>query len=814
MRLRQRDFSRGLFLSGPREQIPEGFVRRGRGAPQVLTSSFRSRPGSTKLFDLAAHSLFRFNGVRFAGVNNLLYRDGIQAATFAFATANRLAFVPAPPVAGQPDWLFITGHDPTGIKVSQAGQVEGWGIVPPLDGAAGALHAVETLEIDTFDGEAGGFTLVTGSDTGSAVSNEGTITIGGGSLRMNLPQNVSVAWQRSFGASLNLTQFADTTLSTDEDYIEMWVHLANPGRIEQITLAFWVGEVPSAPGDVVNNLFSREILIEDTVTQKQVRKERGLGDLVPISNQDQAFMDLQHPHPEMLSLQEQLGTQKAVATRHTWTRLRMPKSTFHRSGSSAAGWEDIRGIQIGVRTNHIGPANTNTNVYFDACELVGGVGMQGDYQYLFTFLNAVTGTRSNPNLTPLVVTGAVRQGIDLSGLPVSTDSQVTDLEIWRTLGNGAIFFKCAQVPFGTTTFADRVADYIGLRSAGPVLSDETLPRDNIYPGFVAARASESAFVTGARDAVGPHYGRIFWCRDGGAGSGRVYYSPADRAEGVEGFLEVTNEDDPTQKLVKWNDTLYLLTQLGCYEILGTDTPFVARKVLGVPGTTLPFTVAACPDGVYYASADGIRRFDGVTSVRVAFEAVAPIFQGQSAGDYTPFNAVVGAYAHGEYMVSDGLTQMLAWDLGQQRWRDPGAAPTAIYFETDTGLTIVSFAGKIFSFEDPAATTDDGDPIPISLEPPAGLDQAAQQAVVQWLYVEARTGGQTLTAALVREDDEMALPPFSTPGQARVEYQLLVPALIWAAHIAGSIVKPIEIFGVEFDTHVMGSRADAGLSAGA
>src|SRR5438552_2932728 len=144
-RIRIREWHGGLHLSGAREDGPPGTLRRARGLHQVRTRSARSRAGSTKLYDLTAHSLFRFDNHRFAGVGIDLFRDGASLGVALSGT--RLAFVAIPPTAGKSDALFVSGGGRL-IKVIDS-TVTDWGISPPPDGFTAAPLAQQTKEIDT-----------------------------------------------------------------------------------------------------------------------------------------------------------------------------------------------------------------------------------------------------------------------------------------------------------------------------------------------------------------------------------------------------------------------------------------------------------------------------------------------------------------------------------------------------------------------------------------------------------------------------------------------------------------------------------------
>lgn len=130
---------------GAREAMPPNTLRRAEGANSIRTGVLRSRWGSTQLYNLAAHSLYRFRDVRFQGVGNGLYRDGVFLQ--GSLSGARLTFARMPPTAGQEDYLFIAGGGSL-LKIAPNGVVSRWGIVAPevdpvlATGAAGALTGV------------------------------------------------------------------------------------------------------------------------------------------------------------------------------------------------------------------------------------------------------------------------------------------------------------------------------------------------------------------------------------------------------------------------------------------------------------------------------------------------------------------------------------------------------------------------------------------------------------------------------------------------------------------------------------------------
>ncbi len=128
MRASWHDFSKSLWAVGGKEHTMKGFVRRARGAHSIRTPQLRSRDGSTLLYSLDAHSLFRFADARIQGAGTSLYRNG--TAVLSGMTGQRLRFVAMPPQSGLQDYLFIAGGGAL-KKMDSGGVVTNWGITEP-----------------------------------------------------------------------------------------------------------------------------------------------------------------------------------------------------------------------------------------------------------------------------------------------------------------------------------------------------------------------------------------------------------------------------------------------------------------------------------------------------------------------------------------------------------------------------------------------------------------------------------------------------------------------------------------------------------
>lgn len=776
---------KGLWVAGPRETMPEGTLRRARGVHPVATRSIRTRHGSLSVHSLVGvHSLFRFGDVRFQGAGTVLYRAGSSILTGL--SGARLAFVRMPPTIGLEDYLFVTGG---GLmrKVGSDGAVTNWGIAAPSDGFTATMNSALSRTIDAFDSGAWTDSGIIGSPsfTASPLA-EGTNCLevpmsssGPGSVKGTLTKSITV----------DLSTYASGETSPDEDWIAFYLRMDKARKVESIQLSFSLGDT------TFNTNYTRDIIIDDRISRTLTLKPEGLADLAGVHGQEAAFLASPASTPFRLSATELLGVTKGIESDDAFVRLLLPKTSFVKSGSGTETWADVEA----VRFVFLVAPNSQPTVYLDKMELLGGFGLQGNYKYRVTFRNTTTGTRSNANPTPVAVTGNLRRSVALADLPISTDPQVDQREVWRTLGNGEVYFRCLTVDDNvTTTATDEVADYAGLdsRTDAELLDATELPDDNDPPAATYL------------DAFGPYLGRMWWCRDSAdGGKGRVYYSPVARAEAVQGFLDVTDDDDPLQKGVTWNGSGYVFSESRLFEILGSgpEETLVSREVFGVPGTTHPHTVVATPYGIAYQAEDGVRVFNGSTSRLVAPEGVQVLFRGEDAGQLAAFEGVSASFGNDEYLIGDG-DQALAVNLATGVWRDIGLALDAVYFEPDAKLWVVSTGTAVLNLEAEGHTTDAGTAIPFHVETAGIAAAAGSVGLVQRLYLEANTNGQAVTPTLLMDNGTQVLPLLVTAAQDVVEYPVGATGRIIGLRLEANATSPIEIVGIEADVHLPTGRA--------
>lgn len=777
----------GLWVTGSPEFMPKGKLRRAKGLHRLRATTLRSRWGSTLLHSLDAHSLFRFNDVRFQGAGAILYRAGASILTGLDGT--RLSFVKMPPTVDTDlsavaiaDHLFVTGG---GLlrKVNAAGAVTNWGIAAPPDGFTATKAAQKSKVIDAMEA-AGGWTGVS-----ATLANEATIKQEGtNSMRMTVV--ASTVGTASKALTPDLSIFGAGETSPDEDYIAVWVRVDNPSNLEYLQIQFDI-----SGGAFATDFYTRTIFASAEIppATQFITQQAGIGSLAQFNRNEQLFIrDADGeliPVTDTTQILDSLGQVSISVAQGAWVKLRIAKASFQKMGSSANTWANVAAVRLTAKTNSRG----TVIVYWDDLKIIGGGGgLLGDYKYHVTFRNTVTNSRSNSNPTAVEVTAVERQNVSLAALPISGDAQVDQREIWRTVGNGTLFFRIGTVDDNSTlTFTDNVADYYGLDSAAGavVMENLELQLDNDPP------------VSTYERTFGPFASRVWWCADTATGAkGRVYYSPANRAEAVQGFLQVTNDDDPTQVGIIWNDAAYVFTEGKLFQIVGTDEPFIPREVYGVPGTIQPDTVKGSPYGIIYQANDGVRIFDGATSRLASFEDISVLFQGESAGGIAAFEGVVADYGNDEYYISDTVAT-LALNLRSGGWREVGIEANALYHEQDSRLMIVSSGSKVMILEDENVLTDDGATVSFDVETRSALTDVADLGIVQYAFIDIDTNDEILSPTLILDGVSVDLPDLLTSTRQVVEYKIGRSARVASMRLQGNLSNQVEVFEISLDAYV-------------
>lgn len=394
--------------------------------------------------------------------------------------------------------------------------------------------------------------------------------------------------------------------------------------------------------------------------------------------------------------------------------------------------------------------------------------------------------------TDAVAVNVNRHPVHLQGIPLPS-AGTNHMRLYRTMGNNEIPFKVKDLGSADTTFDDDFADFASIDDAPNLLSTTELEFDNIQP----ATTYSEAFLAD---------GRMWWVRDLAVGAGhRLYYSPPGRYESVSNFLEITHAEDQLQKGVEFNGQKFIFSSYGIIVVLGDSEPFEFRRIEGCPGTTDPKTVVPTTAGIFYRAKDGLRLFNGLQSALAGFDALAPIFRGESVDGLGFFQPITATFARDELWISDNA-ETLIYNIANT-WRQFDRPLNAVYYDdaSDTLLgALLNATGTpaVWAIEAVGEVADNGNAIPLLWQTYSLSPAPDASMYLQRLYLTARTAGQSITPDIILDGGTVfVLPTFSTPNDNefyRIELGIGASSSIIGVRFTGSIVQPVEIARVEVD----------------
>lgn len=413
-----------------------------------------------------------------------------------------------------------------------------------------------------------------------------------------------------------------------------------------------------------------------------------------------------------------------------------------------------------------------------AAAAAGGALADAEWSYQITYYNSATGHRSNGNGTTVsATTSGGDNSVALTNIPDPTaiDTQITHVEIWRSVAGGSALFYLTRIAAGTTSYTD---------DGSVSLSSTELPTDNLQP---------YDYFT---DNLGPYNASMFWITNTESGQrGRLFYSPIGRAESLDGFIEITSDDAPLHRIFRYQGQLGVIGETGIF-LVGGSNPYTSREIPNCPGTTIPESVAVTPKGVLYAAADGIRVFDGSTSTIVLPGGIERIIRGESVGDLTSFTPVTAAFCRNEYIVTD-TSQSLAFDITDERWRDLGLGLNAIFYNEETDDVAVTFDSNVVSFESPGEDDDNGTAIPISIEPRHITTPDDRAVVLQHLIFDIDTNSNQITAYLTHDNTETSLGIINTSSREKYTINVGIAGTRFGIRLSGNATGQIELYSITF-----------------
>ncbi len=505
-----RNFSSRLWLAGAQESAPEGSLRRAAGVHPMLTPEVRSRAGWQAVASLpadagTAHSMEFFAEAFWIGTDaGKLYRvplDGSDAELIEDGfDGTVLYFAVVAPAPGLPDELFVSGGGAAvgPLKITSAGQKRSAGITPPLGGFTGAGYTqrekyladpnlvYEWVKQEALSRGAGSFATALAGRTVS-------ITIGDGDIL-----TVDCILPSPWDASRFLpTDFEPFPGSSDLDYLSFLFNVREPASIEfiQIGLDF-------APGDDAGEFGSSAAAATLAYAEENIPARQRIIDEVTVKTTSLPKYAVKKTIPA-LDLLPIFGTAQLTPDL-SFQQVDIPKATFAKSRAEIVEGQDFSQITAMRVTVKAIKGKPSTVVDIDMPVLIGGYGIRGEVSYFLTYRDSQTGTRSNPSPELPVKFGSYpldRQPVLLRKLPVGEDvvpSGVDEIEVWRTLGDGAVPLLASRWPIdqvregraggGEGEILDIVSDLreYNIRPLVPGVGTLTLNADQVSGYFSSA----------------------------------------------------------------------------------------------------------------------------------------------------------------------------------------------------------------------------------------------------------------------------------------------------------------------------------------
>lgn len=354
--------------------------------------------------------------------------------------------------------------------------------------------------------------------------------------------------------------------------------------------------------------------------------------------------------------------------------------------------------------------------------------LSGKYQWRVTFESATHESSPGPVSSQLTLTG---QQADLTGVPTSTDTQVTKRNIYRIGGTVPEWRFVGSInDNSTTTFTDNIAD---------VNLGETLGFDRDPPPTEITQFIE-------------HKQRLL-----GIAGNKIYISNYQEPEGwnVANYLTVGGASD-ILAAASTGSVALILKDTEAFMLAGESLADFVLLPIAKVGVLAPDSVVSAEGVVLWLAHDGVRSFDGRTiqyigqEVRTAIEQV-PLSTRRQA---------VGVFASGMYLLSFPSQFTLLYDLVTGKWSklswtydfaisafDDNGLGRFIHTNQPSGSTLVSWPGSGY--------TDLGSPITWNFsrsifsgqEAMGGVAKGAFKSIKRWREVEIIAPPQSISISL-------------------------------------------------------------------
>lgn len=340
------------------------------------------------------------------------------------------------------------------------------GTAAPDAAPTAALAAQKSLQIDDFEDH----TTWTASGT---VKADNAVNVKQGTNSMKLTPSASSAIEYvTKTISVDLTRYADGTVSDDDDIITFWLYVNDVSKYSYTQIIFDVNT-----GDFANDMFVKTIPVINQNSNSEENEDFPDSFADPVSDNidwDDTFRIWNNDFDANSRLEfskrfigktGSIGrllvrkqTSKKVGSdlgQAAWTNIKLRKSEFLRVGGDLSkGWDTVAAVKVVVFVAGIGIA-----ISIDDLKMVGGGKLDADrYKLSYSHVSKYTlpdGTayEEESKLSPEAeIIGPERQDISLTVISDSSDTQVTHKRIYIRGGGLKLRHQAGEIETGTTTF--------------------------------------------------------------------------------------------------------------------------------------------------------------------------------------------------------------------------------------------------------------------------------------------------------------------------------------------------------------------------
>lgn len=293
------------------------------------------------------------------------------------------------------------------------------------------------------------------------------------------------------------------------------------------------------------------------------------------------------------------------------------------------------------------------------------------YYYNVTFEGAGLESSAGTFSLPITVSNT---GVILSGIPVSSDPQVTTVNIYRLGGALGQWLFVASVSNGTTTYTDTTSD-ASLSADLP----ETLRRDP--PPIFLSIATHKERIWGFGTTTDPSL---------------VYFSNYNEPwafDLVDGFypVEENNFNDVAIGLCSIGSQLILFKSRSTYQVTGsTNADFQVNKLFDI-GCRSRRSICTAYGVCWWISKQGIYQFDGSSPTNISdggFQQsnIKSVIDSLSDTDFADITSFV--YDRMVHFCFPTFNNTYLWDLRSQGWYPMGFALDQVYFDLESDIPII------------------------------------------------------------------------------------------------------------------------------